>query len=354
MFPSDLSKRLKALQNYATKNLDIPINPFETWTTNYDIKALNRIVIKYLQQQINKIPQYEDKINELEKQLENAFTRVKKLNIEDQIKEFTDKINEIKSNPIKYKNIASKLLEEYLNVKDEKRRMEIIEEFLKMVKNFYPHSIVQESLNNKANHCSSCNVKLVEGDENLHCPKCFREYEDREDFQSFSQKSKSHDTINYFEKIIDQVEGREYIEISAEYKKRLDEIAERKGWKKPFTRSHVVELVYCCGDSSYYSHVSQIAFQYADIPLPDYSAQRAVLIEKYKQFSDIYQSIQRQLVSSLNGLFVIFKLLEMENNDLELRDFKASISDQTLSQYDSIWEQACERLGWPYIKTKNA
>jgi len=353
MFNNNLSKKLKALRNYASEHLVIPVNPFEIWNTNYDIKALDRIVQKYLRSQLDKIPQYEEKIKELEKHLEDVMTQVKQANIKNEINEYARKIEEIRTKPNKYKDMASHLLKEYFDVKDETRRMLIIDEFLKMVKNFYPHSIVQENLVTKADFCFTCNVKLIENNDVMYCPNCYREYEERENFQNASQKTKAHDPISYFEKIIDQVEGREYIEVKPAYMKKLDQQAAKIGWEKPLTRCQVVKLVYMCGDSHYYSHVSQVALQYANLPLPDYSAQRNLLLEKYRQFSEIYPDIQKTIVSSLNGLFVIFKLLEMEDNDLELEDFKASISDQTLSQYDNIWQQACEKLGWTYIKTKN-
>lgn len=353
MLNNNASRRLKALRKYAKEHLDVPVNPFEIWSTNYDIKALDRLVNKYLKQQFDKIPQYEEKIKELEGYLDDVMTQVKKANIKKEINEYAKKIEEIRNKPNKYKEMASNILKEYLDVKDETRRMLIIDEFLRMVKNFYPHTIVQENLNTKSDYCFDCNVQLVEGEDIMHCPQCFREYEEREDYQNTSQKTKTHDPISYFEKVIDQVEGREYIEVPDSYKKKLDDLVEKMEMSKPLTRCQVVKLVYMCGDSYYYQHVSQVALQYANIPLPDYSSQRNILLEKYKQFSEVYTDIQKTLVSSLNGLFVIFKLLEMEDNDLELQDFKASISDQTLSQYDNIWQQACERLNWVYIETKN-
>jgi len=353
MFKSDHQKRLKELKAYANKNLDIPINPFEIWSTTYDIKSLDRNVVKYLKNQLENIPQYENKIKDLEEQLKTTITRVKRIGIERQIDELKHKIEDIKNNPTKYKKIASSFIEEYLYVQDEGKRMIIIEDFLKMVKKFYPHTIIREALITKADYCFSCNIKLIEGRENMYCPKCFREYEEREDLQISNVKTKIHDPINYFEKIIDQVEGKEYVNIPSNYIKLLDSMVEKRGWKKPLNRGQIVELVYASSSSEYYSHISQIAYQYAGIPLPDYSNRRSHLLEKYKQFSEIYQDIQKTLISSLNGLFVFFKLLEMEDENLELKDFKASISDQTLSQYDSIWQKACERLGWKYIQTQN-
>lgn len=353
MFKNNHKRIFKELREHSSKNIDIPKNPFEIWSTNYDIRSLNKIVNKYLLEKIEKVPQYQEKINEIREQIVDTATRVRRLTLADQIKELETKIEKLRNSPEEYKKMADSFLNDYLNVSDDDQRAIIVEEFLKMVQKFYPHRIVRDSQHIKPDHCLQCDVPLNDSGDILHCPQCFREYEEGIDLRSLNVKTKTHNPISYFEKTIDRMEEKEYIKIPESYLKLLDNIAKNRGMKKPFTRAQVIELIYSAGNSDYYDHISQVALQYADIPLPDYSSKRADLLDRYRQFCEIYPLIPKTLVSSLNGMFVLFKLLEIDDDTLDLKDFKAPISDQTLSKYDEIWGKACEILNWRYIRTKN-
>jgi hypothetical protein len=94
-----------------------------------------------------------------------------------------------------------------------------------------------------------------------------------------------------------------------------------------------------------------VAYRYCGIPLPNLSAYRNEILNDYEDYCKVYDSLEKDRDSALNGLFVAWKLLERRGYNGALEDFKPSISKPTLISYDKIWSRACEKLDWKFIPT---
>jgi hypothetical protein len=353
------SRNYRSLEKVAQKNQIVTNNPVETWREDFDIVGFDKTVQKFLSQ--NRAPRMlslnKQRVS-LDEQLEKARGRVAKLSIEAQIASIDAKIErELQSLTI-YQGKAAPFIELYQKMGTSiygLPRIKVIEGYLRMAFDFYPHRIMREAAMPSETHCPKCLAPFQifrESDddnteEQVTCPKCFVLYDVSLNTRIVPTKKKEYDSEGNFNRHIDQYEGKINIIIPKTLFSEFDRTLTEKNWKKEnLQRKDIITLLRETGYSELYPHASRIGFEYCNIALPDLTTYRSDLLEDYEAFQKVFKIMEKDRESSLNGLVLLFKFLERRGLAETLEDFKDSISDTTLRTYQKIWKEACNRLEW--------
>lgn len=335
-----------ALRVLNKSKVEVPLNPTETYSNEYDIIHLDRHILIYLKrQQEDQIPPLRIEIHRLQKEMTKVSSRVSRLTIETRCQELQQRIYSLNTNIEAYQYKAKDFLLIHANSENPIERLINIEKYLQMIKPFYPHNIRAVPVNYAKDACVDCQVGLVEDGDLWLCPQCNRSYDT---YENVTDSGINNDAkVNHFIKIIDQVEGKTSYILSQEYRLRLDEIIKHRRLNRvALTRADIVSAVYAIGDATHYQHISQIAHQYANIPLPNYDIYREDIIRNYCLFLQVYETLPKDLTSVLNGLYMLYRLLNLQGVDIELASLRPPITERTLEQYEDIFRRVNHVLGW--------
>jgi hypothetical protein len=125
-----------------------------------------------------------------------------------------------------------------------------------------------------------------------------------------------------------------------------------KVWRDDLTRSDYTKLIFRLDDSKFYKNANYIMFVWREFPFPFYQCSKQDVMEKCQLFAESYDSFEKQLDSFPNGLYLLFKILELLGEEIILADFKPYISSPTIDRYDAIWKQFCTKFGWKFIRSR--
>jgi len=351
---------VKSLQKIGERHLDIVTCPMDTWKDDYNINYLHKMVLRYLNSRICKIKLYENEKEALKIQLSKSSGRIVRNSLEEKIKIIDKEIDGIKNSPREYTMLASDYILLYKSVDKEYKDVKVIliQKYLNMVQSYFPHRIIRDFGTIHDDKCPYDNTELVpyheNDDENEECkaicPKCNKLYDVNLESQKVvvSSKKKEYDPVANFIKIMEHVEGKVSAEFPARLWSELDEkIKEDNRLKKELTRQDVAHYLYATNNLTNFSiHLTLIAKLYCDITPPDFSNIRDEIIEDYKAFYPVYDNIEKELESSLNSLFLLWKLLARNRYSGNIDDFKPLISSTTLSKYQNYYRESADILGW--------
>lgn len=353
-------KSLNALNRIADDNQTIPATVIAKWVTDYDIFGLDRIIRKTLDKEKDRLSALKKDKRDLEALLKGIVITVDKVSVVDSLEIIDKEIKNIEQKPNEYKTLSIDYLETYKYLKEKKisdLMPIVIEEYLQFAKKYYPHQVDRVQEKSRSDICPKCNIPLNayedDEDDRGYCSKCYVIFEGC--FENtkvvHSSRKKDYDPIGNFCKIIAQFCGEVEVEFNKKFwddfdKKRND----AKLQKEKMSRKDVMDVLKKTpGGADYYIHFTRIAYEYCAIALPDINLFREDVIEDYKIFYPVYDAMEKDRDSALNGLFVLFKLLEKNGYQCCIDDVKPSISEETLRKYDILWKAACTPLEWTYI-----
>jgi len=251
-------------------------------------------------------------------------------------------------------------------------RQFVIEGFLEMCQRYYSHNIKREDADIPSDYCQVCIIPLVEFEDNFQCSRCLEIYEKKQAYSSLKDSSTIvSDHMKHIEKQFDRHIGSIAQDMPAELYRELTERAESLGFIKNgkpsgenssatnsgvagISRVDYVRLIFGFEKTKpYYQDANYILLKWIKLPLPSYKSERQEILELCKDFAEWYVNFEdREMDSFPNGLYLLFKTLELLGEDIQLDEIKPSISIDTLDRYDSIWEQFCIAKGYTYIRSR--
>jgi len=322
------------------------------WKDTYDIISLDKTIKKFLiTKEKENLSILEEEKRDYENQLNEAKSRVNQLSLKNQIEEISEKINILKNNLQNYIDETKSLLEEY----QQNKNPLFIEYFLEKVKKFYPHQIFR-SKQFDDQICPEHQVELENFDlnddsEEKFCPICFRIFNVHENWEVYEQdKKRDHDILDNLEKIIDLVEGNDGFTIPLTLRKVFDEIVERKGWKKEdIDKKRMLQILKESNNPKLKPHISKILYEYCGIIPPNLGKYRLEIREDSILYCQAFKEEEKIRNSALNCYWVLFKIIQRRNYDLNLDEFRHEISDNTKEEYFKIWRKICKKNNWEFM-----
>jgi len=399
--------KAKKFQDTLLSQQPVEINPNTTWKNDYDIRFLDMTIRSYLKNNKTKLPEYQKKIRELQTSINPYLSRVQRYEIEENIKKLEKIMSDIEKAPTEYAKKANPLLKEYTSLSkrleqvgkelgkefDESEigkfigsgfgeslggafghylgeiiennqnliegRQKIIEEFLEMCQLYYSHNIKREKVNVPDDYCSACITKLIEvDDEILQCPQCATNYEKKRKHVIKSSNAIA-EHMKHFEKYYGRHTGEINRDIPPEIIAILEERAENSGYVKngvwkDLKRIDFVRLIFGCDQTrDYYHDASYLLFVWRGFSLPSYQSSRQEIMNLCQEFAEEFEEINVvEQTSFPNGLYLLFKILELLGEEIQLEELKPSISPPTIDKYDSLWSKFCLNRGYKFIRSR--
>lgn len=102
------------------------------------------------------------------------------------------------------------------------------------------------------------------------------------------------------------------------------------------------------GYAAHYEDINLICHLYWGWILPDISHLETQLMEDYRESQRVYEEIPKKRHSSLNSQYRLYRQLQKLGYPCSSVDFKMIKTTNIIDDYEDIWEQMCERLGWKY------
>lgn len=349
---------ISQLMKIADTTRAIEENPIDVWRDDYDIKHFDQIVCKYLNSKLPKVKDLEREKESLNQILKNRPPRLERLRIEEKIHKLDDEIEKIKTSPGKYSAIADEFLKLYKTADKEYKYLKsaVISDYLTMVREFYPHRIQRDfgpTDDDKCPYDDTCLINYYgnedDDDEKSICPTCNKifNFSTKRKFVTVSKK-KEYDPNTNFKKILAHVEGKVSIEFPAKLWTDLDEKLEESGKKKEeLGRQDIAQFLYASNNLAQFSlHLTAICKIYCNIQPPDFADIRDKLCDDYSKFYEACSTVEKDIESSLNSLYAIWKLLKRNRYNGNIDDFKPLLSPTTLAKYESYYSEAIAKLGW--------
>jgi hypothetical protein len=342
-----------------------------------------------------RIPELRFQRAELEKQItpeNNSISIEKKLDIQDQINEITEKIKDIKLKKKEYfldnskhifdyfenkKNISSgtsqntscknKLLNSFFKIKED----DIIDNKTKTTNN-----IVQKYLSNiddafldinsficQTDICIVCKkgeLIPLEDEGILVCNNCCRsiQYLIENEKPSYKEPPKevcfyAYKRINHFKEILAQFQGKETTQIPPEVIENIKlQIKKERIELKQITNGKTKEILKKLGYNKYYEHIPFIKDKLG-IPPPIMSPElEETLCNLFIELQAPYSKYcPDDRVNFLNYYYTAYKLCELLGEEDYLPLFPLLKDREKRIEQDVIWKKICEELDWEFKPT---
>ena len=343
----------------------------------------------------DRIPELKYQRRELKKQLENGIDDIsieKKLDIEDQINEITEKIKETKSKKKEYFLDNSKYIFDYFENKknissggsqNTSNKNKILNSFFKIKeddsednKNKINHNIVQKYLSNiddtfldinsfvcQTDICIVCRkgeLIPLEDEGILVCNNCFRsvQYLIENEKPSYKEPPKevcfyAYKRINHFKEILAQFQGKETTQIPPEVIENIKlQIKKERITIEQITNGKTKEILKKLGYNKYYEHIPFIKDKLG-IPPPIMCPElEETLCNLFIELQAPYSKYcPDDRVNFLNYYYTAYKLCELLGEEEYLLLFPLLKDREKKIEQDVIWKKICEELDWEFKPT---
>jgi hypothetical protein len=263
-------------------------------------------------------------------------------------------------------------------------RHQIISGYIEIARSYINIDLIR--LIDNSNICKKC-ANIIDDyedmDENDVCPYCGVEFNSILKINTSSIDTKSIYANNYsddynFEKAILRFEGKQVNKLPENLSKVLDEYylsydlpcsedaklweydneeecrfkTNDKGIKIILDRDIMEEALKKTKNSDFYNDMHLILHLYWSFPLPDISSYKEGIREDYSKTQKIFNLLDKDRSSSLNGDFRLLKHLELRGYKCKKSQFKIIKTDKIRDQYEVIWKQMCEGAELNYVPTK--
>ena len=359
-----------------------------------DILSIDTTIRNDFQAEISKIPEYKEKLKELELSLNSTSIKNRDIeNIQSTIGTLRDYIQNLEDE-IQYNfyvmNTAP-LIEEYKNIlkkpmkmsfmgrhkEDNKEKNEIITRFLEIAasftKNNYESLIDKHNKPNKNINCNNCdNVKDFDVlDGNIYvCNKCYSQQlilkytSSYNDIDRVNISSKyMYDRKVHFRDCIKQYQGKQnstipekiYNELITQFENHHI-LNEKSGYKRfeNITKNHILLFLKELGYSNHYENVHLIHYNLTGIKPDDISHLEDQLLDDFDALTNLYdkkfKDIDRK--NFINTQYVLYQLLCRHKHKCKKEDFIVLKTMDRKFFHDEVCKVLFTELGWnsfPYF-----
>jgi hypothetical protein len=227
--------------------------------------------------------------------------------------------------------------------------------------------------------CEDCKAPLVEVDAtNLVCEKCGREYPYfYKDFSvsggevCFKDLSRINTNIKYsyireihFKDTIKQFQGKQNKYIDPQVYEVLCKSFENvnlgdkntQGKYTRVTKDHIKMFLQENGLYKYYEDINLIHWKLTDTPCPNISEYEKILIEDFRKLVLAYDIVIKNnekynRSNFLGSYYILYQLLRRHGYHCRESDFPLIKTIERRIEYDDIYNECCQHLGWYFTAT---
>lgn len=325
--------------NYKLKTENLPIHEHtKLYNDIYDlkqrIKKIKKSEKEYLLENISLVSDYfKDK--------QQTSTGKPSKNIKSLEFFFFSSVKEEESNPLKNLSISQKYLQ-------------------KMDPDFIDTSVYTLNLNT----CDMCGGELIiiEFEGTITCKKCGQSEQIiiDNDKPSFKEPPKevcfyAYKRINHFREILAQFQGKETTNISEEIILKIEaQIKKSRYEKRELVNDIMKEILKNIECSELYEHLTYIRAKLGiKPPVLPYELE-SVLCNLFILIQPSYAKYcPKNRYNFLNYNFVLYKLLELLDQNMYLPLIPLLKDDEKINEQDDVWEKICSDFDWLFISTNN-
>ena len=342
----------------------------------------HREILDSIDTEEKSIPNYLEKIKTLKKLLKNEENIEKKIEIEDQINNFKEKISLLKNKKKDYLLNNSKYIFEYFekkkeiaNMNNDKQNMDYFFNNEINEQTNIKNSITAKYLNNISkyidlnnyyinnNCCQYCkNGEIIfnEIEGSLVCNNCYKTniYYIENDKPSYKEPPKevcfyAYKRINHLREILAQFQAKETTQIPEHVIESIkNQIKKERINLSELTNKKTKEILKNLKYNKYYEHISFIKEKLGIKP-------PIMTPELEEKLCNLFTEIQvpyskycpKDRVNFLNYYYTIYKLCELLGERQFLPYFPMLKDREKRMEQDNIWKNICKELDWEFIPT---
>lgn len=364
--------------------LDIIRPAIPIMLNNINFGHIDQQVKEYLSNLSSKLPSLEEKITELEKEMETILTPVKQKILEEKINDLKNTISQI-SDVINYYNKLARPLLDKINTTSRRKvvfgkkktepsqeqteeQKEFINKYLEIVSQVV--DIIIERSSEQIRYCSGCGDEFSRDGSSLFCRECGLKRDPYTySITSDSEESRYRNDENFYNTLL-KYQGRGNIKLPDNWFQLLDGYFSNTNLypaddikKQPLndngtrgnTNRKILKSAMSKVGLNNYSEINYIGHIYWDWKLPDLSDYESRILADYAltqaYYNQAVEELHYQMSSSLNVSYRLFKHLQLIGYPCESSEFDISPCIETRQKYESVWRKMCYLSGKPYIPT---
>lgn len=358
-------------------------------SNDLDILAIDANIRKNLNEQHNRLSEYQEKLLDIDNYLENNNLRrhirdnIKQArnNLYNYVKELTTQENYnfylMESLPYieQYKNILKTPIKVSFmgkSTENNKEKKSIIEKYLEIAKKYVNIDIEQKNKVLRVN-CTNCPNKKdfdIIDNNTYVCKDCYakqrivRHNSSYNDIDRVNISSKyMYDPKIHFRDCMKQYQGKQNCTIPQKVYKDLEEQFERhhllkgdentakcKRFEK-ITKNHIMIFLKELGYPKQYENIHLIHYNFTDIKPEDISYLEDQLLDDFDRlislYQDKYKNIQRK--NFINTQYVLYQLLRHHKHPCKNEDFAILKTIDRQFFHDDVCKNLFEDLGWNHF-----
>lgn len=351
---------------------------------NINFQHIDQQVKEYLTQLTNKMPSLDNKITELEKELEQEITPVKYKILEEQINDIRDMIADISDLIDYYDKYAKPLIDKICgsqrkkivfgktkstsNFTNNQEQSDFVNKYLDIVGQIV--DLIVDENNEQIKYCSGCGDEYSRDGSSLKCRVCGLQrdpytysvnsdseesrYRNDENFHTmllkFQGKGNMRLPDNWYQLLDHYFSNTNFYPPSEIRKQTLNENGTRGNTSRKILKSAMSQV-----GLNNYAEINYIGHVYWNWKLPDLSSYEARILTDYAQtqanYAQAIKDLNYQMSSSLNVSYRLFKHLQLIGYPCESSEFDISPVVETRQKYESLWARMCKLANKPYIPT---
>lgn len=365
-----------------------------TYSTNYNIVALDLIIRKKIKDEVNGINDLIERITVLQRQVISAVSIIEAKYLSAQIKVLENQLEDLKDDKKlnRYIEQSTPYIDAYKSMKVKTRtfifslkgteeekddentipRLICIEDYLNVAKD-YANINITRRINPKAASCRECDNLLTEDDVNemgiTQCSYCMSEYNtvvskssEKDGIYSKASSSTADDTAENFKRAIVRYQGLQNIKIPDKLYVDLDKYFNSRGRvnneeikKLPLNErgrrgdtncKMLFSALKDIGSSKYYEDVNLIGHKYWGWELPNISHLVDQIMSDYHKTQIVYYNMsvsERERSSSLGTQYRLWRHLQLRGHECYVDEFKLPDNQESLATHNRVWRIMCQR-----------
>lgn len=377
------------MENTAKKLKESFLFSKKVMSKKLDILSIDSEIRRRFEKEYKKLPQYKQRLSELEKTAEcKELTSQCRNELDGNIENLKNTIQKIESKEElnfyivetaeclqKYKNILKTPLKvSFIGrpKKKDSKKEEVIQEYLRRVQKYYPVELNVKVDDREQRICENCSKKVrIIVEENRHiCPECGVQEEVMQFISSYNDNNRinisakyTYDRKTHFRDCINQYQGKQNCTVDPKVYEDLerelethhllqgDKNTDKKTRFQNITRAHILMFLKELKYSKHYENVILIHSNMTGQKPDDISHLEDKLMNDFDLLVDTYDKHFKQNVDRVNFIstqYVLYQLLRKNKHPCKKEDFIILKQTERKTFHDNIYKELACMLGWNY------
>lgn len=252
-----------------------------------------------------------------------------------------------------------------LNSDNYRRKHNLITDFIAVLKRYIPINLVYTLNINSACLCNKPPKTYITTQEGSKmCPMCKVEINVYDTNRSSAIPKTAYDDWTIFHNAISTFQGMQTKMLPNDLEKKLDNYFVQqnlpvghdvrkqphieKGKKEGTSRHIMSQALIAIGYESYLNDLLLIMSNYWGWILPNIERHMDEIQKRYYQSKVPYNEFKSDRKSSLGAQYRLFQILYSMDFDVDASDFKLVMTPTLQREYNDIWSQVAQKLGWAW------